>query len=208
MPDVHHFRTFCCVAFIKETKPNLKKLDNRGTPVVFIGYEPGAKAWRFYNPASRRAVVSRDAVFNEPAAWTWEDEDMSSAADFAFEHHVLEQEAVQYTLDPAPRSASPSPGPGTPAGGTPVQSPAVPAPSTPTPPESPLATPEFVSPPPDAEDHLDADADDVEPRYRTVDNVIGAATPPGFAMRQIAAELHLQLEEEPASFVEAEKHAC
>ena len=67
-PDVHHLRTFGCVAFIKETRPNLKKLDDRGTPVVFIGYEPGAKAWRFYNPASRRAMVSWDVVFNEPAA--------------------------------------------------------------------------------------------------------------------------------------------
>jgi len=36
-PDVHHLRTFGCVAFIKETRPNLKKLDDRGTPVVFIG---------------------------------------------------------------------------------------------------------------------------------------------------------------------------
>jgi hypothetical protein len=69
-PDVHRFRTFGCVAFIKETKPNLKKLNDRGTPVIFIGYEPGAKAWRFYNPRSWRAVVSRDAVFNEPATWT------------------------------------------------------------------------------------------------------------------------------------------
>ena len=55
---------------------------------------------------------------------------------------------------------------------------------------------------------MDADADDVEPRYRTIDNVIGVVTPPGFAARQVAAELHLQMEEEPASFAEAEKHAC
>ena len=46
-PDVHYLRTFGCVAYIKVTKPHLKKLDDRGTPVVFIGYEPGTKAWRF-----------------------------------------------------------------------------------------------------------------------------------------------------------------
>jgi transposase InsO family protein len=68
-PDVHHLRTFGCVAYIKATKPRLKKLEDRGTPVVFIGYERGAKAWRFYDPVLRRAVVSWDAVFDEPTSW-------------------------------------------------------------------------------------------------------------------------------------------
>jgi transposase InsO family protein len=35
-PDVAHLRTFGCVAFLKVTKPNLKKLEDRGTPAVFI----------------------------------------------------------------------------------------------------------------------------------------------------------------------------
>jgi hypothetical protein len=67
-PDISYFRTFGCTAFVKKVKPNLKKLEDRGTPVVFIGYEPGAKAWRFYDPVARRAVVSRDAVFDETAS--------------------------------------------------------------------------------------------------------------------------------------------
>jgi hypothetical protein len=62
-----------------------------------------------------------------------------------------------------------------------------------------------VSPPPNAEEYLDADNDDVEPRYRMLDNVLGNAAPPGLAARQVAAELHLQIEGEPASFTEAEK---
>lgn len=47
------------------TKPHLKKLDDRGTLVVFIGYEPGAKAWRFYDIAMRHTIMSRDTVFDE-----------------------------------------------------------------------------------------------------------------------------------------------
>src|SRR6185312_2692389 len=31
-------------------------------------------------------------------------------------------------------------------------------------------------------------------------------TPPGYAVRQVASELHLQIEEEPATFAEAEQH--
>jgi hypothetical protein len=46
-PDVLHLRTFGCVAFIKATGLHLWKLADRGTLVVFIGNEQGAKAWRF-----------------------------------------------------------------------------------------------------------------------------------------------------------------
>jgi hypothetical protein len=31
--------------------------------MVFIGYEPGVKAWRFYDPVAQHVHVSRDAVF-------------------------------------------------------------------------------------------------------------------------------------------------
>ena len=48
--------------------------------------------------------------------------------------------------------------------------------------------------------------DDVEPRYRTIDNILGAASSPSLVACQVAAELHLQIEEEPATFATAEKH--
>ena len=35
--------------------------------------EHGSKAWRFYNPATKRVLVSRDAVFEENRAWDWGD---------------------------------------------------------------------------------------------------------------------------------------
>jgi hypothetical protein len=49
------------------------KLEDRSTPMVFIDYEHGSKAWRFYNPARKWVVVSRDAVFEESRAWNWSD---------------------------------------------------------------------------------------------------------------------------------------
>jgi hypothetical protein len=51
-PDVHHLHTFRCVAYIKSSKPHLRNLDDRGTPVAFISYEQGTKAWHFFDPAS------------------------------------------------------------------------------------------------------------------------------------------------------------
>jgi len=74
-PDVSFLRTFGCVGHVKKTKPNLAKLEDRSTPMVFLGYERGSKAYRLYDPASSKVVVSRDVVFDEAACWGWESGD-------------------------------------------------------------------------------------------------------------------------------------
>jgi len=66
-PDVSFLRTFGCVGHVKKMKPNLSKLEDRSTPMVFLGYERGSKAYRLYDPRDRRVVVSRDVVFDEAA---------------------------------------------------------------------------------------------------------------------------------------------
>jgi hypothetical protein len=47
------------------TTPNLKKLDERSRPMIFIGYEPGLKAYSVYNPLTKKVHVSRDVIFDE-----------------------------------------------------------------------------------------------------------------------------------------------
>jgi hypothetical protein len=70
-PYVHFLRVFGCRAYVKETKPGLKKLDDRSRPMVMIGYEHGSKACRLYDPARKRLVVSRDVIFDESTSWDW-----------------------------------------------------------------------------------------------------------------------------------------
>src|ERR1041385_1846755 len=72
-PSVSHLRTFGCVAHVKTTEPHLSKLADRSTKMVFIGYErnSGTKAYRFYDPRTKRLRVSRDVVFEEKQAWNW-----------------------------------------------------------------------------------------------------------------------------------------
>lgn len=62
---MHHLHTFGCVAHVKTINPHLNKLADRSTPMVFIGYEIGSKAYRVYNPATRKLQVTRDVVFHE-----------------------------------------------------------------------------------------------------------------------------------------------
>ena len=70
-PNVSHLRTFGCVAHVKTAEPHLSKLADRSTKMVFIGYErnSGTKAYRFYDPHTKRLRVSRDVVFEEKLAW-------------------------------------------------------------------------------------------------------------------------------------------
>jgi transposase InsO family protein len=66
-PAVHHLRTFGCVAHVKSTGPMIKKLNDQSKPMIFVRYGPGTKAYRVYDPTSRRVHLSRDIVFDEEA---------------------------------------------------------------------------------------------------------------------------------------------
>jgi hypothetical protein len=62
---VQNLHTFGCIAYVKNTRPNLCKLEDRGRKMIFIGYVQGTKAYRFYDPVLKSAHVSRDVVLDE-----------------------------------------------------------------------------------------------------------------------------------------------
>lgn len=166
-PDVASLRTFGCVSYVKMVRPHQPKLDDHAAPMIFIGYQPGSKAWRFYDPSTQRVVVSRDAIFNQRTPWDWNkeaDAKMEYSGEFTIECAWQEQ----------PTDAAPEGPPSSlhQAGDTP-------RPHT-----------EFVSPPPNVADYLDDD-DDITPRFHAIDNVLGTVSPPGLAPRDLTGELYL-----------------
>jgi hypothetical protein len=70
-PSIHYLRVFGCVVYVKDTKPNLKKLEDRGQKMIFVGYERGSKAYRAYDPITKHIIDTRDVVFNESTRWSW-----------------------------------------------------------------------------------------------------------------------------------------
>ena len=64
-PDVSFLCTFGCVAHVKVTKPNLRKLDDCNVPMVFLEYESGTKVYRLFDPQASCIHVSRDVVFDK-----------------------------------------------------------------------------------------------------------------------------------------------
>jgi hypothetical protein len=65
-PAVSHLWVFSCLAFTKELG-HIGKLDDRSTPVVFIGYVEGSNAYRILDPGTQRIIV-----FDTGRGWAWD----------------------------------------------------------------------------------------------------------------------------------------
>jgi hypothetical protein len=74
-PGVKHLRVFGCTTYAKKLGPGISKLTDRTISGVFLGYEPGSKGFRVYDPAKGRLMVSRDVLFDEKKAWNWGEKD-------------------------------------------------------------------------------------------------------------------------------------
>ena len=68
-PSMSFLQTFGCIEHVRKMKPNLTKLEGRSTPMVFLGYTEGTKAYRLYDPRGNKVLVSHDVVFDEKVAW-------------------------------------------------------------------------------------------------------------------------------------------
>jgi hypothetical protein len=49
-PSIHHMKVFGCIIYMRNTMPNLKKLEYRERKMIFVGYEHDNKAYMDYNP--------------------------------------------------------------------------------------------------------------------------------------------------------------
>ena len=64
-PDVAHFRVFGCTAYVHVKKDKRKQLQSHSEKCVFIGYPTNYKAWLFWNPLTKKEIVSNSAEFDE-----------------------------------------------------------------------------------------------------------------------------------------------
>ncbi|KAK8916713.1 hypothetical protein KSP39_PZI022778 [Platanthera zijinensis] len=71
-PNVQHLRTFGCLAYRHIPKEGRRKLEMKAEKGVFIGYSLESKAYRIYNPVTKKLSISRDVIFEEGASWDWD----------------------------------------------------------------------------------------------------------------------------------------
>ena len=69
-PAVDHFRIFGCIAYAYIPDEKRKKLEDKSLKCVFLGVSETSKAYKLYDPFTKKVVVSRDVIFDEKKTWT------------------------------------------------------------------------------------------------------------------------------------------
>ena len=64
-PDVSNLRVFGCAAYVYIQKDKRKSLQPHMEKCIFVGYPTGYKGWLFYNPSTKKLIISERAVFDE-----------------------------------------------------------------------------------------------------------------------------------------------
>ena len=64
-PAVDHFRIFGCIAYAHVPDEKRKKLEDKSLKCVFLGVSGTSKAYKLYDPLTKKVVVSRDVIFDE-----------------------------------------------------------------------------------------------------------------------------------------------
>ncbi|CAJ2668206.1 unnamed protein product [Trifolium pratense] len=72
-PAVHYFKIFGCVAYAHVSDTQRKKLDSKSIKCIHLGVSEESKAYKLYDPANKRIIVSRDVIFDESKGWEMKD---------------------------------------------------------------------------------------------------------------------------------------
>jgi len=64
-PDVSHLRVWGCLAYVFIQKDKRRSLQPHMEQCLFVGYPSGYKGWKFYNPSTKKYIISEQAEFDE-----------------------------------------------------------------------------------------------------------------------------------------------
>ena len=64
-PDIGHLRVWGCLAYVHIQKDKRVGLSSHMEKCIFIGYPEGYKGWKFYNPVTKKVIISERADFDE-----------------------------------------------------------------------------------------------------------------------------------------------
>ena len=93
--SVQYFRVFGCISHVHVPAAIRNKLDNRSVKCVLLGVSDESKAYRLYNPATNKIIVSRDVRFEEDKSWIWdENNEATLAVDLEWEDETASNDAA------------------------------------------------------------------------------------------------------------------
>jgi hypothetical protein len=91
-PSVVYFKVFGCISHVHVPGSKRTKLDDKSMACVLLGVSEKSKAYRLYDSASQKIIVSRDVVFEEDKGWDWDkqyDETIRCNLEWGEEEHAV-----------------------------------------------------------------------------------------------------------------------
>ena len=77
-PSVDPFKNFGCIAYAHIPDEKRKKLVDKAEKCVFVGVSETSKAYKLFNPLTKKIVTSRDVIFDEDNTWDWNEQQPNS----------------------------------------------------------------------------------------------------------------------------------
>ncbi|KAA0040718.1 integrase [Cucumis melo var. makuwa] len=110
-PYVSHLRVFGSIAYSNIQNQLRGKLDDKSEKCIMVGYNENSKAYRLYNPVSRKIIISRDVIFSEDESWNWSDDVDEAKIPFHvnIDENKVAQELEQAEIQAVESSSSSTP---------------------------------------------------------------------------------------------------
>ncbi|CAL2229032.1 unnamed protein product [Prunus armeniaca] len=70
---IAHQKVFGSLCYFHVPVERRHKLEPKSFKGVFVGYATCEKEYRVFDPLSKKLFLSRDILFDEEAAWNWEE---------------------------------------------------------------------------------------------------------------------------------------
>lgn len=80
-PSLQNLKVFGCLCFTYVPQVKRDKLDKKANPGIFVGYSTISKAYRVFQPHTKKLLISRDVHFMENEKWSWDNAEKKQSAD-------------------------------------------------------------------------------------------------------------------------------
>ncbi|KAG6495777.1 hypothetical protein ZIOFF_043604 [Zingiber officinale] len=104
--SINYLKIFGCLPYAHVPDQLRKKLDDKGEKCIFIGYSDTSKAYKLYNPETKKVIISHNVIFDEHGSWSWSIEKGKSIVVLGIPNDLLDEQPTQDNVQASAQSES------------------------------------------------------------------------------------------------------
>ena len=111
-PAEDDFKIFGCIAYAHVPNEKKKKLDDKGEKCVFLGISEASKAYKLFNPLTKKIVTNKDVIFDEESTRNWNGQQPTQVIfdsdDEEERQQLLQQQIPKVSIPESPPNDAPT----------------------------------------------------------------------------------------------------